>query len=59
MLHVEKGEVATGGLEDMADPRRGELDDEVTELHPLRLHHLPERFAQRRFLPDFIATSCS
>ena len=36
MLGVEQGEIAAGGLEDLADPGRRELDDEVPELQLAR-----------------------
>ena len=32
MLGVEQREIAAGGLQDLTDPRRRELDDEVAEL---------------------------
>src|SRR5829696_8384449 len=36
MLHVDEGEVAARALEDVADPRRRELDEEMTELELAR-----------------------
>ena len=36
MLHVDEGEVAARSFEDVADPRRRELDEEMTELELAR-----------------------
>ena len=40
MFEVEENEVAARGLQDMADARRGELDDEVPEFRRARARHL-------------------
>jgi hypothetical protein len=42
MLEIEEHELAAGGLEDMADARRGKLDDEMAELERAAAGHCLE-----------------
>src|SRR5271170_7017444 len=52
MLAVAKHEVASGGLQNVADAGRGEFDDEMPELRRLRLGHGFESVVRHcRFLP--------
>ena len=53
MLEVEEHEVASGGLQDMADARRGEFDDEMPELRRLRLRHGFERARPPSLVPPW------
>jgi hypothetical protein len=41
VLHVEHGIVGAGGLQDLADPRRGELEQEGADLRAGRADERP------------------
>jgi hypothetical protein len=56
VLKIEKHEVATRRLENMADPGRGELHDEMPELWSLRLSKFLQSWRCHRISPFGRAT---
>ena len=55
MLEIEEHEVATGRFENMADPGRRELDDEMPELWDLGLSQFLQALRCHAFLPYLAA----
>ena len=51
MLEIEEHEVATGRLENVPNPGRRELDDEMAELRTLGLSQLLQALRCHAFLP--------
>ena len=55
MLGIEQHELAAGALEDVADARRCELDDEMAELEGLVVAKAPQRARRHPSPPHSVA----
>ncbi len=54
MLEIKEDEIAPGRLEDMANARSGELDDEMPELCHSVCGHLLEAVIRHFLLPNLL-----